>query len=102
MTKKKKKKVLTLNTEERARRRKLQMRELMLKKLCSPGKGWKEYNYDGMKHGSHFISTIKPKKNLFSTFEPINNYESRYMALVNELSSETVHEKSIGVKSYRE
>lgn len=35
-----------------------------------------------------FNNIVKERKQLFSTFEPMNNFEARYKSIVNELSNE--------------
>ena len=35
-----------------------------------------------------FNNIVKERKQLFSTFEPINNFEARYKSIISELSNE--------------
>ena len=36
-----------------------------------------------MNHSNKFNQFVRPKKNLFSTYEPLDNYESRYAAVAH-------------------
>ena len=43
--------------------------------------------FTGIQHKKRFSNYVKPKKQLFSTYEPINNFESRYTAIIKTLNS---------------
>lgn len=57
-----------------------------LRKVIEEGNAF-DFKYDGMKHKSLFSQYVKPKRQLFSTFEPVNIFESRYNAVVQNLTS---------------
>ena len=51
-----------------------------LMKLANGSANRDLYQYTGMKHNKNFISMVKPHRTLFSTYEPLSNFEARYNA----------------------
>ena len=60
------------------RRRKMKQMETLMN--LANGNSRTDFTYTGLKHGKNFIGVVKPHRALFSTYEPLSNYEARYNA----------------------
>ena len=73
-----------LCTEARALRRR-KMKQMETLKMFSSNY---DYQYQGMNHNKKFNSIVKPHRALFSTYEPLSNYEARYNATTRIIQEE--------------
>lgn len=85
-----------LRSEARAqRRRKMKQMETLMK--MANGATRPDYQYNGLKHNKCFVSIVKPHRGLFSTYEPLSNFEARYNAtakIIQEQEEEVKKSKS--------
>ena len=47
-----------------------------------------QFQYKGVSHGKIFNSHAKPRRALFSTYEPLSNYEARFNATARILEEQ--------------
>ena len=52
------------------------------------GQAAAQFQYKGVNHGKIFNSHVKPHKALFSTYEPLSNYEARFNATARILEEQ--------------